>query len=113
MKLLLRWLISAGTLMMLAYYMPGISVHSFYSALIAALVLGLINALVRPVALLLSLPVNILTLGLFTFVINGLMFWLASSIVKGFYVDGFWTAFWGALVMWIVGWVVSAMLKKS
>jgi len=113
MKLLLRWLISAGTLMMLAYYMPGISVVSFYSALIAALVLGLINALVRPVALLFSLPVNILTLGLFTFVINALMFWLASSIVKGFYVDGFWTAFWGALVMWIVGWVVSAMLKKS
>lgn len=113
MRLLLRWLISAATLMLVAYYMPGISVQSFYAALIAALILGLINAIIRPLALLITLPVNILTLGLFTLVINGLMFWLASSIVKGFYVAGFWPAFWGALVMWIVGWVVNSLLKKS
>jgi len=99
--------------MLVAYYMPGISVQSFYAALIAALILGLINAIIRPLALLITLPVNILTLGLFTLVINGLMFWLASSIVKGFYVAGFWPAFWGALVMWIVGWVVNSLLKKS
>ncbi|MFA6486321.1 MAG: phage holin family protein [Candidatus Magasanikbacteria bacterium] len=112
MNLLLRWLISAGTLMLVAYYVPGIAVVSFYSALIAALVLGLINAVIRPLALLLTLPVNILTLGLFTFVINALMFWFASSIVKGFYVSGFWPAFWGALIVSVVGWVVGAMLKK-
>jgi len=112
MRLLLRWLISAATLMLVAYYMPGISVQSFYAALIAALILGLINAIIRPLALLITLPVNILTLGLFTLVVNGLMFWLASSIVKGFYVAGFWPAFWGALVMWIVGWVVNSLLKK-
>lgn len=112
MRLLLRWLLSATTLMVLAYYLPGITVTGFYSALIAALILGLINALVRPLALLLTLPVNILTLGLFTFVINALMFWLAASIVKGFYVAGFWPAFWGALIMWLVSWVVNMLLKK-
>ncbi len=84
MKLILRWLISAATLMLVAYYVPGIAVVSFYSALIAALVLGLVNAILRPLAILFTLPVNILTLGLFTFVINALMFWFASSIVKGF-----------------------------
>jgi len=113
MRTLLRWLISATTLMLVAYYMPGISVRSFYAALIAALILGLLNALVRPVLLLLTLPVNILTLGLFTFVVNALMFWFASSIVKGFYVAGFWPAFWGALVMWLVGWLVNDLLKRN
>jgi putative membrane protein len=112
MKLILRWLISAATLMFVAYYVPGIAVVSFYNALIAALVLGLVNAILRPLAILFTLPVNILTLGLFTFVINALMFWFASSIVKGFYVAGFWPAFWGALIMTVIGWVVGAMLKK-
>ena len=112
MRLLLRWLISALTLMLVAYYVPGITVVSFYSALVAALILGLINALIRPLVMLLTLPVNILTLGLFTLVINTLMFWLASSIAKGFYVSGFVAAFWGALIMWLVGWVVSGLLKK-
>ena len=112
MKLILRWVINAGALIVIAYYVPGISVQSFYSALIAALILGLINALIRPIILLLTLPVNILTLGLFTLIINALMFWLASTIVKGFYVAGFWPAFWGALIMIIVSWLIDAMLKK-
>ena len=112
MRTLLRWLISATTLMLVAYYMPGISVHSFYTALVAALVIGLLNALVRPVLLFFTLPINILTLGLFTFIVNGLMFWFASSIVKGFYVTGFWPAFWGAMIMWLVGWLVNDLLKK-
>ena len=108
MRLLFRWLVSAATLMLLTYYLPGISVAGFYSALIAALVLGLVNALVRPVALLLTLPVNIITLGLFTFVVNALMFWLTATVVKGFNVAGFWPAFWGALVMWLVSWLMNA-----
>lgn len=112
MRLLLRWLISALTLMLVAYYVPGITVMSFYAALIAALILGLINAVIRPLLVILTLPVNILTLGLFTLVINALMFWLASSVVKGFYVSGFMAAFWGALIMWLVGWTVSGLLKK-
>ncbi|MFA5061879.1 MAG: phage holin family protein [Patescibacteria group bacterium] len=112
MKLLFRWLISALVLMFIAYYVPGIHVTSFYSALVAALILGLVNALIRPLLLLLTLPINIFTFGLFTLVINALMFWLASTVVKGFYVAGFWPAFWGALIMWIVGWFVNSLLKK-
>ncbi len=113
MKLLLRWLISALALLAIAAWLPGIEIRNFYSALIAALVLGLINALIRPLVLLLTLPVNIITLGLFTLVINALMFWLSSSIVKGFEVSGFWAAFWGAVLMWIVGWIVNGILKKD
>lgn len=112
MKLILRWLISAGALMLVAYYVPGIAVNSFYAALVAALILGLVNALIRPILLLLTLPINILSLGLFTLVINALIFWLASSVVKGFFVAGFWPAFWGALVMWLFSWVINSLLKE-
>lgn len=112
MRLILRWLISALTLMLVAYYVPGITVVSFYSALVAALILGLINAVIRPLAMLLTLPVNILTLGLFTLVVNTLMFWLAATVVKGFTVTGFAAAFWGALILWLAGWIVNGLLKK-
>lgn len=109
MYLLLRWLLSALALILVAYLVPGITVVSFYTALIASLILGLVNALVRPLLILLTLPVNILTLGLFTLVINALMFMLASSIVKGFNVAGFWPAFWGALAMWIISWILNSI----
>lgn len=112
MRLLLRWLINAATLILLATYLPGISVSGWYSALIAALVLGLVNALIRPLIILLTLPVNILTLGLFTLIINALLFWFVASFVDGFAVAGFWPAFWGALIMSVVSWVVSGLLKK-
>jgi putative membrane protein len=108
MKLLLRWFFSAALLMLVAYYLPGVHIFSFYNALIAALVLGLINAIIRPIAVVLTLPVNVLTLGLFSLVINALMFWLAGSIVKGFYVDGFWPAFWGSIIMSLGGWLFSS-----
>jgi putative membrane protein len=110
MYLLLRWLISAFSVMATAYIVPGVHVANFWSAFIAALVIGLINALIRPLIILLTLPVNILTLGLFTLVINALMFWLASSIVKGFDVANFWAAFWGALVFWLVSWLVNGLI---
>lgn len=113
MKLLLRWLINAAALMLIANFVSGIHVSGFYAALIAALIFGLINALIRPLALLLTLPVNILTLGLFTLVINAFMFWLASTIVKGFSVTGFWPAFWGALIMWLVAWFTNMLLSKK
>ncbi|MFA6423739.1 MAG: phage holin family protein [Candidatus Magasanikbacteria bacterium] len=112
MSLLLRWLISAGSLMLVAYVVPGISVASFYSALIAALVLGLVNALIRPIIILLTLPVNILTLGLFTLVINALLFWLVATMVKGFTVSGFMPAFLGALVVCVVSWVLNGIFNK-
>lgn len=110
--ILLRWLINALAVMAAAYLVPGVSVQGFWSALIAALVMGLINALIRPIILILTLPVNILTLGLFTLVINALMFWLASTIVKGFDIQGFWPAFWGALVFWLVSWITNAVFTE-
>jgi len=109
MSLILRWLISALSVMAAAYIVPGVSVANFWTALIAALVIGLVNALIRPLILILTLPVNILTLGLFTLVINALMFWLASSIVKGFDVANFKAAFLGALVYWLVSWLVNGL----
>lgn len=111
MYLLLRWLVNALTLLGIAYYVPGIQVNSFYSALIAALVLGLVNALIRPLIILLTLPINILTLGLFTLVINAFLFWFVATIVKGFTVNNFTAAFWGALIMSVVSWLIGWLLR--
>ena len=113
MYLLLRWLISALSVIVTAYVVPGVRVANFWTALVAALIIGLINALIRPLILLLTLPVNIVTLGLFTLVINALMFWLASSIVKGFDVANFTAAFLGALVFWLVSWFVNGLLSTK
>lgn len=107
MYLLFRWVMNALVLLLIAYYIPGIQVSGFYAALITALILGLVNAILRPIFLLLTLPVNIVTLGLFTFVINALLFWFVATIVKGFEVAGFWPAFWGALLMSVVSWFMN------
>lgn len=112
MRLLIKWLLYALALMLITYLVPGISVASFYTALIAALILGLINALIKPVILVLTLPFNIITLGLFTLIVNAFLFWLASTAVKGFMVAGFWPAFWGALAMWVVGWFINSVVKN-
>jgi len=98
LKLLLVWLINAVALMAVAYLLPGIAVSSFVTALVAALVLGLVNAVIRPVLILLTLPATILTLGLFIFVINGLLFWFVGSFLQGFVVGGFWAGVIGAIV---------------
>jgi len=92
MTLLLVWILNAVALLVVAYVLPGIVVASFGSAMLAALVLGLINMLVKPVLVLLTLPITIVTLGLFLLVLNALMFWFAGSILKGFQVNGFWWA---------------------
>ncbi len=113
MKLLLRWAMNAGALLLIAHYVPGMGVSGFYAALLVILVLGLVNALIRPIVVLLTLPVNILTLGLFTFVINALMFWFVSTVVKGFEIAGFVPAFIGALLLTLVSWVVGSFLKKN
>lgn len=112
MSLLLRWLFSAMSLMLVTYLVPGIVVASFYSALWAALVIGFANALVRPILVILTLPINILTLGLFTLVINALLFWLASTVVKGFAVSGFWPAFWGALATSVISSILNGIFNK-
>ncbi len=99
--ILFRWIINALALLLVANVVPGFHMESFFSALIAALALGLVNALVRPLLFVLTLPVTIVTLGLFTFVINALMLWLVSSMVKGFDITGFVPALLGAMVLWI------------
>jgi putative membrane protein len=114
--LILLWVLNAVALLSVAYVMPSIHVASFSSALLAALILGLVNAILRPLLLLLTLPVTLLTLGLFIFVVNGLMFWLAGSMLEGFIVSGFWPAVFGALLYSIVSGVLSGLLlggKKS
>jgi len=95
-----------------AYILPGITVASFGSALIAALVLGLLNTLVKPVLILLTLPITIITLGLFLLVLNALVFWFAGSVLKGFQVSGFWWAVLGALVYSIVSGLLSRLLTS-
>ena len=92
MRLLLVWLVNALALIAVAYLMPWVSVSSFGAALLAALVLGLVNAVVRPVLVLLTLPVTLITLGLFIFVLNGLLFWMVGAWLEGFEVAGFWPA---------------------
>ena len=111
-RLLIVWLINALALMAVAYLMPSIQVSSFGAALVAALVLGLVNAVVRPVLVLLTLPVTILTLGLFIFVLNGLLFWMVGSWLQGFEVAGFWPAVFGAIVFSIISWALSALVLR-
>jgi len=109
-RLLLTWVINALALLALPYVFASIRVDSFYTALITALVLGLVNTLIRPLLILFTLPINILTLGLFTFIINGLLFWFVASFVHGFFVAGFWPAVGGAIVYGIVSWTLSALV---
>jgi len=110
MKLLLVWLINAVALIAVAYLLPGIAVSDFVTALVAALVLGLVNAIIRPVLVLLTLPATLLTLGLFIFVINGLLFWFVGTFISGFVVAGFWPGVFGAIGYSIVSWALSALL---
>ena len=113
MRLLLVWLINALALIAVAYLMPGVAVSSFGAALVAALVLGLINAVVRPVLVLLTLPVTLLTLGLFIFVLNGLLFWMVGTWLEGFEVAGFWSGVFGAILFSLVSWALSALVLKE
>jgi putative membrane protein len=113
MKLLLVWLINAVALMAVAYLLPGITVSDFVTALVAALVLGLVNAVIKPILILLTLPATLLTLGLFIFVINGLMFWFVGSFVSGFRVAGFWPGVFGAIGYSVVSWGLSGLLLAS
>jgi putative membrane protein len=112
MKLLVRWLLSAAALLAVAHLYSGVEVRSFSSALIAALVIGLFNAVLRPVLVVLTLPVTVLTLGLFLFVINALMFWSAAGLLEGFHVQGFTAALIGSLLYTLLGMVVNSALDR-
>jgi putative membrane protein len=112
MKLLAKWLLSAIALLFVAYIYSGVQVSSFTSALIAAFVIGLLNMLVRPILVVLTLPVTIVTLGRFLFVINALLFWAAASLLDGFQVRGFAAALIGSLIYSVLGIVIESALES-
>ena len=111
MKLIVKWLLAACALLLVAWLYDGVQVRSFPSALIAAAVIGLFYVLLRPVLVLLTLPVTVVTLGLFLFVINALLFWAAASVLDGFGVNGFLAALLGSLIYSVLMLVVDAALK--
>ncbi|MEI7455956.1 MAG: phage holin family protein [Nitrosomonadales bacterium] len=108
MKLLIIWILNAMALIAVANFVPGIHVDGFTAALVAAFLLGLVNALIRPLLLLLTLPVTLVTLGLFIFVINGLLFWQVGSVLHGFIVDSFWHGIMGALLYSLFTWALTS-----
>jgi len=112
MKTIVRWMLLATALLFVAHLYPGVQVTSFGSALIAALVLGLLNTLVRPLLVLLTLPVTVLTLGLFLFVINALMFWTAAEMLDGLSVTGFSAALVGSLIYSVASTVIDAAMEQ-
>jgi len=112
MKLIARWLLLAAALLLVAHLYAGVQVASFGAALVAALVLGLLNTLVRPLLVLLTLPVTVLTLGLFLFVINALMFWAAAGVLDGFAVTGFVAALVGSLIYSVAGMVIDVAIEQ-
>jgi len=112
LRILVVWLINTAALAAVAYLMPSVSITSVGAALAAALVLGLVNTLIRPLLVLLTLPVTVLTLGLFIFVINGLLFWAVGSLVPGFHVAGFWSGVFGAIIYSLISWLLSVLGLK-
>ena len=112
MRLLSKWLLAAAALLAVAYLYEGVKISSFGAALIAALVIGLLNTIVRPVLVVLTLPVTVVTLGLFLFVINALMFWAAASLLDGFHVPGFGAALLGSLIYSVFGLVIDSALER-
>ena len=109
--LLIRWVINALALILISQMIKGIQVDHIAAAFVAAAVLGVINAVLRPILILLTLPITILTLGLFALVINGFMLYIAGTIVKGFHVSGFWPAVFGALFLSLISWIANAFIS--
>ncbi len=112
MKLLFKWLLSAAALLLVAYIYQGVEVRSFTAALVAAFVIALLNTFVRPLLVVLTLPVTVLTLGLFLFVINALMFWAASGLLNDFHVRDFTAALIGSLIYSTIGIVIESALER-
>ncbi len=112
MKLIVKWLLSGAALLFVAYVYSGVEVRSFTAALLAAFVIGLLNTVVRPILVILTLPVTVVTLGLFLFVINALMFWAAGSLLDGFHVNGFIPALVGSLIYSVLGVIIESALER-
>ena len=112
MKLIVKWLLCAAALLAVTYIYSGVQVQSFGSAMIAALVIGLLNTIIRPILVVLTLPVTIITVGLFLLVVNGLMFWMASGLLGGFHVTSFWAAMLGALIYSALGLLIDRLVGQ-
>lgn len=110
MYLILRLLINAGALFVVAYFVPGVQVTSIAGAIVAAIILGIANAIIKPILIVITLPIEVLTLGLFTFIINAVLFWVVGHLGIGLIVHGFWAALWGSIILWLVSWFLSAIL---
>lgn len=110
--IVLRWLTLTGAILLSSYMLEGIHVSGFLTAIGAAAILGILNAFFRPIALILTLPINVLSLGLFTFVINAIMLKMASGVISGFDVQGFWTAVFGALIISLISWLLNTFINE-
>jgi putative membrane protein len=111
--LVVRWVLTACSLWLTSELLPGIELHGFRAVFIAAMVLGILNAFLRPLVLLVTLPINIVTFGVFTLVVNGLMLWITSDVVKGFEIHGFWQAVLGALLMSLISLLLNAFVSDA
>ncbi|MBU0990084.1 MAG: phage holin family protein [Proteobacteria bacterium] len=112
MGLVVRWLVLTAAVVIASYLISGIEVSSFFSAFFAAAILGVLNTFFRPILLILTLPINIITLGLFTFVINAFLLKMVSGVISGFQVHGFWSAVFGALVISVVNWLLNSFINE-
>lgn len=108
--ILVRWFITTVAIMVVPYIIPGVQIHSFWTALFAAAMLGVLNALIRPILIILTLPLTVLTLGFFILVVNALMFELAAFFVSGLQIASFWSAFFASIVVSIVSWLMSGLI---
>jgi len=111
--IVIRWLILTAAIMFTSYVIDGIQVKGFFTALFAAAILGILNAFFRPILIILTLPINILSLGLFTFIINAMLLKMASGVISGFEVYGFWSAVFGSLLIGVVSWALSSFINKQ
>jgi putative membrane protein len=113
MGLLVRWLVLTAAIMVASYLIQGIEINGFFSAFFAAAILGVLNVFFRPILLILTLPINILTLGLFTFIINAVLLKMASGVISGFVVHGFWSAVFGGLIISVVSWLLNSFINDQ
>ena len=111
--IVVRWLILTAAIMFASYVLDGIEVKGFFAALFAAAILGILNAFFRPLLIILTLPINILSLGLFTFIINAMLLKMASGVISGFEVYGFWSAVFGSLLISLVSWALSSFINEQ
>ena len=111
--IVIRWLVLTAAIMFASYVLDGIQVKGFFTALFAAAILGILNAFFRPILIILTLPINILSLGLFTFIINAMLLKMASGVISGFEVHGFWSAVFGSLLISLVSWALSSFINEQ